>query len=266
MAGPGSLLRRGKNSAPPVKSKGSAMTIDDLQHLSEEELENRAGEIAALMATRPKVDSVIIRPLNEITATFRLVGTAPYMQCRFSEKAIEKIKLTHILGQQARSKRTREARDFEQDYESAKHQFTREGPCGIPAPAFRNALISTCRVVGFKMTIAKLSLFIEADGLDYVDKTPLVRIEGEPEISILPVRNATGVIDLRCRPLWNEWAVNLRVRWDADQFSPTDVANLLVRAGRQVGIGEGRPDSRDSNGIMYGLFSVEPGDGKPRTV
>ena len=205
----------------------------------------------------PPAMSVIIRPLHELSMGFRLHGEAPYMQCRFSQKAIAKIQETHRQGQQARSKRIREARDFDDDYEQAKHKFA-DGGCGIPCSAFRNALISTCRVVGFKMTIAKLSLFIQKDGLDVVDGTPLVRIEGEPEVSILPVRNATGVIDLRTRPLWREWAVNLRIRCDADQFSPADVLNLLVRAGRQVGIGEGRPDSRDSNGIEYGLFSVEP--------
>jgi len=208
------------------------------------------------MITTVVNEAISIRPLREQLLEFRLRGTAPYMQCRFSQKAIAKIQETHRQGQQARSKRTREARDFEDDYRQAMH-LMEDGTSGIPCSAFRNALISTCRVVGFKMTIAKLSVFIERDGLDVVDGTPLVRIEGTPEQSILPVRNATGVIDLRARPLWREWAVNLRVRCDAEQFSAQDVLNLVVRAGRQVGIGEGRPDSRDSNGIEYGLFQVE---------
>jgi hypothetical protein len=205
--------------------------------------------------TQAAPPQILIRPLKEAIGSFRLQGLAPYMQCRFSQKAIAKIQETHRQGQQARSKRTREARNFDEDLENAKHRFE-DGTCGIPCSAFRNALISTCRMVGFKMTIAKLSIFIEKDGLDVVDGTPLVRIQGEPEPSLLPVRNATGVIDLRMRPLWREWAVDLRVRFDAEQFSPGDVTNLLIRAGRQVGIGEGRPDSRDSNGIEYGLFEV----------
>jgi hypothetical protein len=203
----------------------------------------------------PAQSGVTIRPLRESSATFRIHGLAPYMQCRFSQKAIAKIQETHRQGSQARSKRVREARDFDEDYRQAMHLFA-DGTCGIPCAAFRNALISTCRLVGFKMTIAKLSVFIVADGLDIVDGTPLVRIEGTPEQSILPVRNATGVIDLRVRPLWREWAANLTIRYDQEQFSTQDVANLLIRAGRQVGVGEGRPDSRDSNGIEYGLFSV----------
>ena len=41
-----------------------------------------------------------------------------------------------------------------------------------------------------------------------------------------------------------------------------DVANLIMRAGMQAGIGEGRPFSKESAGIGYGLFEVM---GKPVT-
>jgi hypothetical protein len=47
------------------------------------------------------------------------------------------------------------------------------------------------------------------------------------------------------------------VRFDADQFKASDVVNLLQRAGAQVGIGEGRPFSKSSNGLGYGTFDVE---------
>lgn len=35
------------------------------------------------------------------------------------------------------------------------------------------------------------------------------------------------------------------------------MVNLLSRAGLQVGIGEGRPDSKKSAGMGYGLFTVD---------
>lgn len=76
-------------------------------------------------------------------------------------------------------------------------------------------------------------------------------------MSVLPARNATGVVDLRSRPMWREWSARVVVRFDTDQFTPADVANLLVRAGAQVGIGEGRPDSRQSAGLGFGLFTLE---------
>jgi hypothetical protein len=189
------------------------------------------------------------------TVEFKLTGTSPYMQARFSQKSITAMRDKHIAGSASRKGKKREPRDFAADYEGAMHKST-EGWCGIPAGAFRQACISACRLVGFKMTLAKLSVFVEADGFDVVDGTPLVRITGEPEVCEMAVRNATGVCDIRVRPMWREWSCKLRVRYDMDQFSMTDVSNLLLRVGSQVGIGEGRPDSKSSTGLGFGLFGV----------
>jgi hypothetical protein len=118
-------------------------------------------------------------------------------------------------------------------------------------------MISACRIVGFKMTQAKMAVFIEADDIDAGDGTPLVFINGKPESVMHHVRNATGVADLRVRAMWREWSALVRVRFDADLFTVTDVTNLLARAGVQVGIGEGRPDSKSSSGMGWGLFAIE---------
>lgn len=198
---------------------------------------------------------VAIKAPNIKTAVFRLVGTAPYAQARFSAKAMQAMADKMTAGSTAGSKKVRSARDFEDDYRQAMHRSV-DGWLGIPAGAFRQAMISACRLVGFKMTLAKLSVFVDADGFDAVDGVPLVRIEGEPESITMAVRNATGVADLRVRPIWREWGCVLRVQYDADQFTLEDVTNLMRRVGMQVGIGEGRPDSRDSAGIGWGTFDI----------
>lgn len=192
-----------------------------------------------------------ISPPNLRVAEVGLRGTAPYVQHRFAQKA--KIMATQEAGGTARSKRKRDPRNFEADYEAAKHVST-DGWLGIPASSFRNAMIAACRLVGFKMTHAKLSLFIIADGLD-AEGYPLVRIKGEPTQHTGYARNETGVVDIRSRPMFREWSCDLRIRYDADQFTLTDVMNLLERAGQQVGIGEGRPNSPNSNGLGWGTFS-----------
>ena len=46
------------------------------------------------------------------------------------------------------------------------------------------------------------------------------------------------------------------MRYDADQFTAVDIANLMMRVGVQVGIGEGRPDSKTSTGMGWGTFEV----------
>jgi hypothetical protein len=113
-------------------------------------------------------------------------------------------------------------------------------------------------MVGFKMTHAKMSIFVDPDGFDDLDGQPLVKIisKSEPEMTIMPARNDNGSVDLRSRPMWRQWACKLRMKFDADQFTDADVANLLERAGTQVGVQEGRPFSKESNGMGYGTFRL----------
>jgi hypothetical protein len=204
-----------------------------------------------------KVESLTITAPRLRTAEFKIVGTAPYCQHRFSQKALEKMKATQKAGQQAKGKKVRDARNFEADFEAAKH-VAEDGWLGIPAPAIRTAMIDACRMVGFKMTMAKLAVFVEADGFDKVDGMPLIKIEGDCEMHEGAARNSNGSCDIRVRPLWRKWSASIRIRWDEDQFSLIDVTNLLARAGIQVGIGEGRPNSRMSPGIGWGTFEIAP--------
>lgn len=199
--------------------------------------------------------TVVIQAPQFETAQIFLQGTSPYVQNKFSQKAREQMKEKQMAGSQGKKGKARAAKDFNLLYEQAIHRSA-EGWKGIPAPSFRNAMISACRIIGFAMTRAKLSVFIEADGYDADDGTPLVKILGEPRVHEALVRNETGVADIRWRPMWIEWSAQVRVRWDAGQFSAQDVVNLLARAGAQVGIGEGRPDSKNSNGMGWGLFEV----------
>jgi hypothetical protein len=199
--------------------------------------------------------SIVISPPNVRRATVTVVGISPYVQHKFSHKALAIMEATQRAGSLAKKGRKREARDFDADYHAAMHIST-DGWVGIPCPSFRNAMIDACRLVGFQMTRAKLAVFVESDGYDSEDGTPLIRIIGKPEIHKGFARNETGVADIRWRPMWREWSANVPLRWDGDQFSPDDILNLLHRAGLQVGIGEGRPSSPNSFGLGWGLFEI----------
>ena len=199
---------------------------------------------------------VVITPPDIRIVQLQIEGTAPLVINKFSAKAKEIMMATQMAGSTAKSKKNREAKDFEDLYNSARHIST-EGWDGIHAASFRNAAISACRAAGFVMTKAKLAIFIEADGFDVDDMTPLVRItKGAPQMVISPCRNATGVIDLRPRPTYFPWAAELKIKYDAGILTDSDVINLMARVGMQVGIGEGRPDSKQSAGIGNGLFRI----------
>ena len=205
---------------------------------------------------------VISAPKFGITE-FLIEGSAPLVVERFSKKAELMAKMAE--GKSAGSKKNRDARDYEKEAEEARYRAA-EGWEGMNAAAFRAAMISACRLVGFKMTLAKLSTFIEADGFDKNDGVPLVRIYGESHTYTAHTRNATGVVDVRSRPMYRNWAAKLRVRYDTDQFKMVDVLNLVARCGMQVGIGAGRPDSKASAGCGFGLFGVVPTDREKEVI
>ena len=197
-------------------------------------------------------------------AEFEITGNAPFVQAKFSQKARNTMREKHEKGGQAKRGAAKEARDFNADYEASMYRDAK-GRRGIPANAFRAAMISACRLVGAKMTIGKMTLFVESDTFDEDDGTPLVFINGKPKMDVRPVRNATGVADLRARGMWMPgWTAKVRVRYDAETYSPEAVANLLMRVGMQVGVGEGRPDSRKSCGLGWGTFELEDGNGKAK--
>ncbi len=202
-------------------------------------------------------DTITITPPDFGCITLLIRGTAPLVIERFSKKAELMAKMAE--GATSRNKKERTARDYEVDAEQARYRHP-DGWEGANAAAFRAGMISACRLVGFKMTLAKLSVFIEADGFDMIDGLPIVRIYGESHTFTAHTRNATGVVDVRSRPQYRDWACKLRIRFDRQQFKPVDVYNLISRVGLQVGIGAGRPDSKSSAGCGWGTFEVVPTD------
>jgi len=208
--------------------------------------------------TEPKVKRITIPEPNLPTVTFKIRGTSNLVTNAFSEKAWKMMRDAQEAGSKGKNtNRQKEAKDFQEMYEGAKHVST-DGWCGIPASAFRNAMISACRISGVAMTKAKLSIFVLSDGQDKVSGDDLVKItKGNPEYFEAPVRLPSGTADIHARPKWLPgWEATVRVRFDQNQFEVKDVANLLMRAGMQVGVGEGRHDSKNSAGLGWGCFEL----------
>ena len=198
----------------------------------------------------------VIAPPKFQTASFEITGTSPLVIHRFSAKTKNEMKLKMETGKAASSKKNREAKSTDDLFQEARYIST-DGWDGIHAGAFRAALISACRLVGFKMTLAKLSMFIIADGRDMNEpQIPLVRIYGDPIKQEDMARVETGQPYVTVRAAYHNWSAKVRVRFDGDQFQLGDVSNLMMRVGMQVGIGEGRPDSKNSAGMGWGLFDV----------
>jgi hypothetical protein len=213
--------------------------------------------------TKVVMESNVIRPITWGTLVIPLEGLAPLVIHRFSTKIKGQLLAKMETGKAAGSKKNREAKDSDQSFNESRY-ISRDGWDGCHAGAFRAGMISACRLAGFKMTLAKLSLFIEADGWDAAEpQIPLVRIIGTAVRQEDMARVSTGQPYVTIRAAYHDWKIILRVRFDTDQFTPADIVNLLDRVGTQVGIGEGRPDSKQSAGMGWGLFRTHVCEDKP---
>lgn len=205
-----------------------------------------------------------IKPIRLGTLSCEVVGTAPLVVNRFSNKAQQQIAKTQAEGAQAKGKKLREPKDFQQCFLNAQY-YLPDGRPGVPCMTFKHAIVTACSTQSFFKSHMKLAVpFIEADGFDVTDNTPLVAVtavkDNEPFLHMGPVRNSgmNATVDLRARPMWSPgWRIGLRIRFDADMLSVNDLINLLVRAGLQCGIMEGRPSSTRSCGMSWGLFEVD---------
>lgn len=203
-------------------------------------------------------ERVTISPPRTQVGEFKLIGMTPYVSNNFSAEAQQLMEAKQRAGSQSAKGQKKAPKDFSKLYRGSMH-VAQEGWIGVPASCFRQALVDACRLVGFKMTLAKMGIFILEDGFDAHDGRPLVRIEGEPREFRSYVRLANGSADISCRARFEKWSINLRVEFDLDMFSSTDVANLLSRVGRQVGIGAGRAFSKTSCGQGWGQFKLSEG-------
>lgn len=212
---------------------------------------------ATTSSSVPTPQTVTIKAPRFGIAQFHVRGIAPLVIHRFSAKTKQQMKDKMETGKAASSRKNREAKATDDLYEEARYRSA-DGWDGFNASSIRAAMISACRLVGFKMTLAKLSVFVLADATDATEpQIPLIRIIGAPIKQEDMARVETGQPYVTVRAAYHDWKAVIRIRFDMDQFTNQDVANLLSRVGLQVGIGEGRPDSKNSAGMGWGLFEID---------
>jgi hypothetical protein len=208
---------------------------------------------------KTELSEIVIKAPNYKELPITIVGTAPYV-CNDLTPGGEAGLKGGMEGPKPDkpSKAKRPPKDFDGDYKGSMHTDVDHGWVGIPAAALRSAMIRACSTCGVEMTKAKQCFFVLADGIDRREK-PLVKItKGKPERFDSVVKNSNGSTDVRARARFaTGWECNLRIQYDADMFSETTVANLILRAGISVGVGAGRPFSSQSAGCGWGTFTIK---------
>ena len=202
--------------------------------------------VAELMEASPNGSGPAkLKPIKKVRVRMRIVGTSPLIQHAWDEKAKQMMRDKHA----GKKSKNRDIRDPQGEGERAAY-YTEDGKYGIPAMALKSAVIGAAhKDIGVEKTLVRKALFLECRDRNSV----LVMDCDEPEIREDCVRVGMGSTDLRYRPYFYRWAVDVAWEVDRELLTVEDLINLVNRAGFGVGIGEWRPEK----GGDFGRFEVD---------
>lgn len=179
---------------------------------------------------------VQIAPIKIVKTTVKVVGTSSLIVHAWSVKAKEQMR----MKQQKLAKTAREAKDPEADFQGAKYIDAHGRDC-VPALAFKNAIVSAARFSeDMKMTVLRGAIFVAGDLLPIKYENCVMRED--------TVRVGMGSADLRYRPEYTGWNIDLPIEFNSSVISASQVMNLIKLAGFAVGICEWRPERNGQNG------------------
>jgi hypothetical protein len=203
----------------------------------------RKATTAAAATPEPNAPVIEIARIGAETIEVPIIGTAPLLMHRFSEKS----KRTMLDAMQGR-KAPKANKDPDAEYEGAFYRFNEgEERYGFPALGFKAATIGGARFYsGITMTMLRQVLFFH--GEIGVDGQPLVEIVGEPKMREDVVRVGNGGTDLRYRPEFTEWSATLKLTYVKSILTRESVLSLIDAGGMGVGVGEWRPEKKGDLG------------------
>lgn len=200
-----------------------------------------------------EIAAIVLDDIAAETILVPIVGTAPLIVHRFSEKAKQQL-LDNMRGR----KTPKEAKDPEAEYEAAFYRFpghpASERGYGFPAGAFKQATKGAARFYGSSVTMTALKQSMFFRGTPGIDGLSLVPIIGEPRMREDVVRVARGGTTLRYRPQFNEWSTTLTVTYVTSMITRDSLLSLIDAGGMGVGVGEWRPE-KDGD---FGTYRIDP--------
>ena len=195
----------------------------------------------------PGKEGLRLRPIVPVKFSFWIKGTSPLIQHAWSEKGLKQMRMTAT----ERKKTKKESRDPESEIDNAMYKLE-NGDAAVPMLAIKASMVGAAhKDLGIEKTLVRKSLFIPSDEYEpgLLAKLHYEHLEGREDI----VRIGAGQTDLRYRPMFSGWSVNVVFEVDSELLNEQDVINLINRAGFSVGIGEWRPEK----GGEYGRFEFD---------
>ena len=194
------------------------------------------------MAISKKTELVELKAINIQTVELTLQGTSPLIVHAWGEKA----KRMMLDKQMKKATAAKAAKNPKDDYEACFY-YTEDKKYAFPVIAFKSAAVSAGGRFsdGLKMTELRGSFHIQGEMVEIKSPGPIMRED--------MVRIGMGTADIRYRPQFTEWEVELTINYNADKISIDQIVNIFNLAGFGVGVGEWRPE-KDG---QFGMFRVK---------
>jgi len=196
------------------------------------------------MAKKIAVLSVVAE-LNIQVCALTLVGDSPLIVHRFSDKARQMMQ----DKQAKKASAGREVRDPQAEYEQCFYNLP-GGLYGFPAAGFKGSAVRAAK------SLPDMSM-VDARGFFHIETLPehgnCVTIARFSKVEMVTdtVRIGRGVADLRYRPYFYDWEVDLKINYNASMVSNVQLAAMFDIAGFSVGVGDWRPEKNGSNGRFH---------------
>ena len=215
-----------------------------------------------------KKEAIIeIKPLKMKDVRIKIVGDTPLIMHCWSEKAMRQL-LESMTGNGNVKQREKKnpVDDFiwsmywmspppaQSTMEAFEETIANGARFGFPAVSIKSAAASG--VFRSKMVKDKVSIYgsFFINGIKMGNQELVEIMSDAPIMREDLVRVSNGAPDLRYRGEFNNWSIDLPIRYnEGGQYSIEQIVNMINIGGTTVGIGEWRPEKRG----QYGMFHVE---------
>lgn len=189
-------------------------------------------------------EPIVVQEIEDIEVMFNVLGTSPLIMNRFQQKAWQE-----LLFPSERKNRAERAQHMKhiplEEYRGAVYRNRDPKTASlihVPPGAFHGALASAALDIpgATKAKMERLTRIADVQ----------INLFGIPQLFMAMVRNsdANHTPDVRTRPIFPEWACQVKFRYIRSLLTERTVAALFGGAGSIVGIGDWRPQKGGSFG------------------
>jgi hypothetical protein len=201
--------------------------------------EGEGGEQAAASGPVEYASTIEVPEIKQAVLSVTVKGDSLITRA-WSEKSREQMRDAQTQKVKAGK---RPPKDPDEEFENSRY-LDQDGDDCVPAIAFKNAMVAAARFIdGVAMTTLRGALFVRGEKL----KIRCERMD-KREDSVNVGKFPSKVADLRYRPEYINWEIDLEIEYDEEILKPAAVLNLLRRAGFSVGICEWRPEKNGQHG------------------